>query len=409
MQKKNKIILYVFVVFIFISLGCQISGLGSATTIPQGQAGTYVAQTVVVELTQSALETILAQANQTVQPTNPLATNTPAATLTPVPPTATAVPPTNTPIPPTNTPIIPTNTPIPPTATPVPCNWARFVADVTIPDGTDFPAGATFTKTWRLRNAGSCTWTADYALIYFSGSQMAGPAAVNIGASVPPGQTIDVSVNLVAPSSAGNYIGYWKLRTNAGVGFGIGTNANSPFWVNIDVLTVPTVNPGNPIDFAANYCSATWSSTASASLACSGSENFTTGSIYYTNAPLIEPSYQDNESTIVMIPPNGSGGSIQGVYPAMNVLAGDHFVALIGCLANSTNCTVTFVLNYIADGGATQTMGSWVETFDGNRTSLNVDLSALAGKSVKFILQVQNNNGSNVDDRAFWESVRVVR
>ena len=30
------------------------------------------------------------------------------------------------------------------------CYWAQFVADVTIPDGTNFAAGTAFTKTWRL-------------------------------------------------------------------------------------------------------------------------------------------------------------------------------------------------------------------------------------------------------------------
>jgi hypothetical protein len=408
MKYKNRIILTLFFALVFISLGCSLSGLGLPTSVSSEAQGTAVAQTVSADLTQSALETLLAQANQTLQPTNVIPTNTPLASSMPIPPTNTSIPPTNTPIPPTNTPIPPTNTPIPPTGTPVPCNWASFVADVTIPDGTDLPAGATFIKTWRLKNVGTCTWTADYALIYFSGAQLGGPAAVNIGSAIAPGQTIDVSVNLVAPNAAGNYIGYWKLRTNSGVGFGIGGNANSPFWVNIDVLAVPTVNPANPLNFAANYCTATWSSTAVASLSCSGSENFNNGSVYFTNAPIIEPGYQDNEATIVMIPPNGSGGSIQGVFPAVNVQAGDKFTALIGCLATSPNCTVTFVLNYI-DGATTQTLGSWVETSDGNRTSLSIDLTPLAGKSVKFILQVQNNNGSSSDDRAFWEAARIVR
>src|SRR5512143_3278895 len=39
------------------------------------------------------------------------------------------------------------------------CDWAQFVADVTVPDGTSYAPGTTFTKTWRLKNIGSCTWT----------------------------------------------------------------------------------------------------------------------------------------------------------------------------------------------------------------------------------------------------------
>ena len=34
---------------------------------------------------------------------------------------------------------------------------AEFVADVTVPDGTDFTPGETFVKTWQLRNAGTST------------------------------------------------------------------------------------------------------------------------------------------------------------------------------------------------------------------------------------------------------------
>ena len=39
---------------------------------------------------------------------------------------------------------------------------AQFVADVTVPDGTRYDPGATFTKTWRLRNIGTCTWTTSW-------------------------------------------------------------------------------------------------------------------------------------------------------------------------------------------------------------------------------------------------------
>jgi hypothetical protein len=73
------------------------------------------------------------------------------------PPTSTP-PPTLTPIIPSLTPVVPTSTP-PPTLTPVPCDRAAFVADVTVPDGTNFAPGTTFVKTWRLKNNGSCTWT----------------------------------------------------------------------------------------------------------------------------------------------------------------------------------------------------------------------------------------------------------
>jgi hypothetical protein len=112
---------------------------------------------------------------------------------------------------------------------------AGFVADVTVPDGTLFSAGTTFTKTWRLKNAGTCTWTSRYALVFFSGDQMSAPSVIAFAADVPPGAGVDVSANLDAPASSGYYQGNWKLRNNAGVLFGTGASGTSNFWVKIRV------------------------------------------------------------------------------------------------------------------------------------------------------------------------------
>src|SRR5512143_599465 len=50
-------------------------------------------------------------------------------------------------------------------------DWAQFVADVTIPDGTRFAPSATFQKTWRLKNIGTATWTTAYSLVFDSGDR----------------------------------------------------------------------------------------------------------------------------------------------------------------------------------------------------------------------------------------------
>ena len=104
---------------------------------------------------------------------------------------------------------LPTETPTPsitpsPTPTEIPCDRAAFVMDVTIPDGTDMEPGEAFTKTWRLENNGSCTWTTDYDLIFSDGDDM-GPNTVALTGTVAPGETIDVSINLTAPSDPGNF------------------------------------------------------------------------------------------------------------------------------------------------------------------------------------------------------------
>jgi len=149
--------------------------------------------------------------------------------------------PTQTPIPPTPIVVQVTSTPMPivtpfPAATQVTyCDWASFVKDITIPDSTVLAPGETFTKIWRLKNRGTCTWTSDYMLVFSSGSQMGGKAVVTFPGNIAPGQTVDVSVLLTAPSAPGSYSGYWMLRNSAGALFGTGDKANIPFYVDIQV------------------------------------------------------------------------------------------------------------------------------------------------------------------------------
>ncbi|GAB4503187.1 MAG: hypothetical protein Fur0043_01790 [Anaerolineales bacterium] len=169
-------------------------------------------------------DAILTAAAQTVE-----ANLTQAAILNPptLPPTS----PVNTPIP-TITLAIPTNS-IPPSLTPLPttpCDVAKFIDDVTVKDGTTFAPNESFTKTWRFKNIGTCSWTPSYALVFYSGDAMSGPATQALTDNVNPGQTVDISVNLKAPATDGNYKGYWKLRNASGVLF-------AQVWVEINVKT----------------------------------------------------------------------------------------------------------------------------------------------------------------------------
>ncbi len=122
---------------------------------------------------------------------------------------------------------------------PLPCDRADFVADISAYDGSTYSPGTFFTKTWRLRNSGSCTWTSDYDLVFDSGSALGGPASISLPGAVVPGQLIDLSVNLQAPLSNGSYQGYWKLQNASGARFGYGSTSASPFWVRINVGPTP--------------------------------------------------------------------------------------------------------------------------------------------------------------------------
>lgn len=122
--------------------------------------------------------------------------------------------------------------PVPPTPTAF-CDRLAFIEDVTIPDGTILEAGQPFVKTWRLKNQGFCTWTPNYALVFFNGAQMGNTVAVNLPYNVPPGSAVDLSITLTAPSITGNHRSYWMLSNASGSLFGFGTNADKPFYVDI--------------------------------------------------------------------------------------------------------------------------------------------------------------------------------
>ena len=155
---------------------------------------------------------------------------TQSADITPVP---TQTPELGLPTPTPSPTSSPTASPTQPSSSQSICDWVAFVKDVSIPDGTVLSPGSSFVKTWRLKNKGTCAWTSAYSLIFTRGHQMSGPVSVSLPGNVNPGETIDVSVNLTAPATEGQYIGYWMLRNASGVIFGYGDQANKAFYVDI--------------------------------------------------------------------------------------------------------------------------------------------------------------------------------
>jgi hypothetical protein len=99
------------------------------------------------------------------------------------------------------------------------CDDAVFVADVTIPDGTEVPAGKKFVKTWSLLNKGSCEWSTSYKLAFLDGDQMSGSDAL-VPQATPSGTVINISVNLVAPEATGSYTGRWQMENASSLRFG---------------------------------------------------------------------------------------------------------------------------------------------------------------------------------------------
>ena len=147
-----------------------------------------------------------------------LASPTPTPTLTPLPPTPTRTP-----------------TPSPePTATPACDEASLFVSDVTIADNTAMKPGQAFRKTWRLRNGGTCDWTTAFEAIRVGGADLGGPAAVSLAEAVPPDGTVDISIDLAAPTTNGVYRSNYQMRNAGDALFGV------VFYVQIVVGPTPT-------------------------------------------------------------------------------------------------------------------------------------------------------------------------
>jgi len=378
-MKKGKFA-FLFMLIVVLSLGltgCNLPGDTTPTT-QVDLLNTAAAKTIQVQ------QTNIAKTHQT---------------------TLTAAAPTNT-LKATEEEGTPTSTPQPsltPTITATAttekeCDQAGFVSE-TIPDGTEFFPGQPFTKTWTLKNNGSCTWNANYDVVFVSGDAMDAPASQQLTSDpVAPGETIKIAMDFTAPMTAGTHRGDFKLRNASGVLFGIGEK-DSPFWVEIKV-------DDSSYDFSMIYCASgvTWTSGAG-TLPCPGSPGDSEGWVKRFDEPILETGRVENEPGLAVHPQNVTDGWIKGTFPEITLTEDMFFRAILSCNEDA-NCNVKFKLNYKIDGGAENTLATWHEVKDDSFNNVEVDLSGLTGETVQFILLVEAN-GSPANDTALWVAPRI--
>ncbi|MBN2116513.1 MAG: hypothetical protein JW730_08080 [Anaerolineales bacterium] len=361
----------ILTVIILILSACNLPSNAPATEEPNA-VFTAAALTVQAQMTQPAAFST---------PTLPLtmATNT-SAVLPTLPPSA---------------------TPRPPTATSI-CDLAQFVKDVNIPDGSQITPGGSFTKTWRLRNIGVCTWSG-YTLVFDSGDLMGGTPQTF--GTVSPGQEVDLSVNFTAPTSSGSYRSYWRIRNSAGVLIPVsgGTQGKS-FFVDIKVSVA-----SSGYDFYTRAPDANWN-TGAGNIPFGGPNTDSRGFVMYRSNEKLEDGSTPNK-ILETHPQWVDDGVITGFYPTYTVVSGEHFKAKIGFLAKSDGTCGTgnakFQLNYKESGSSTtHSLGEWTETCDGTLKEVDVNLSSIAGKTVQFALAVLAN-GSSDQDWAVWVNPQV--
>ncbi|NWG32818.1 MAG: hypothetical protein HXY42_00115, partial [Chloroflexi bacterium] len=345
----------------------------------------------------------------------PTKTNTPTRTPTSTftfTPTATFTPtrtPTNTP---SRTPTVtpsrtPTRTPLQ-SPTPTPnrgCDRIEFIGDLTVPDGSVFTPGSSFTKVWRLKNVGTCTWKTTYRIVFVSGNILGGRNLIPLPREVAPGETIDLAMNLTAPLFEGKYRSNWQIRNDKGELFGTNPTANRPFWADIVVKAPPP--SGTVYDFMANACSAQWTSGAG-TLVCPGVNLDPAGFVLVQNLARLEDGSTRSLPNLLTFPENVFNGYIRGVYPSFKVQNGDRFRSVVNCERGASSCGVLFRLDYQLADGIIRDFWAFGEQYEGNTFTVDLDLSPLAGRDVRFVFTVLSL-GSPAGDRALWVEPRIVR
>ena len=100
------------------------------------------------------------------------------------------------------------------------CYQLRFVSDVSIPDNTQMAPGQTFTKTWKVKNTGSCAWEAGFKFVFVGGEQMNG-TTYTLPSSVAANAELEISIPMIAPTNkTGALRGNWRMSTAGGQFFG---------------------------------------------------------------------------------------------------------------------------------------------------------------------------------------------
>lgn len=363
--------LSILIIIVFAFSACNLPSNTPATEQPNA-VFTAAALTVQAQLTQPVPFST---------PTLPLALATKTSASAPTLPPASTLPPAAS-------------------ATSV-CDQAQFVKDITIPDGSQVSPGTAFTKTWRLKNAGVCTWSG-YTLVFDSGDLMGATSPQSIGA-VSPGQEVDLSVNFTAPATSGSYRSYWRVRNASGVLIPVlgGTKGQS-FFVDIKVVTA-----SSGFDLHTRAPDANWNSGAG-NLTFGGLDTDERGFAMYRNNQRLEDG--TSPSKILETHPQWvNDGVITGLFPAYTVVSGEHFKAKIGFLAASDGTcgsgNVKFQLNY-RESGILKNLGEWSDSCDGVLKDVDVDLTSISGKTVQFALAVLAN-GSAGQDWAIWVSPQV--
>lgn len=194
---------------LIFGLALLVNACGPAA-LDSAAISTAAAQTVEARFIKMAENTVTPK--PTLKPTNTSYVSTPTATSTVIstPPESQSGP---------------------------PCLSANFLSE-NYPDGTIVKPGEIFTKTWRVKNSGSCTWDSDYLLIFWDGDALGTAYSYPLPQTVYPEQEVDISIPFTAPATDGTYRSEWMIQTKWLGTLGVG-EYQAPLYVQIFVSSSP--------------------------------------------------------------------------------------------------------------------------------------------------------------------------
>ncbi|MGB9672697.1 MAG: NBR1-Ig-like domain-containing protein [Anaerolineales bacterium] len=106
-----------------------------------------------------------------------------------------------------------------PTPTLACTNSLRFVADITVPDGSKVKPGEVIDKVWEVENDGSCNWDERYRLKWIGGSELGGQPEQALYPA-RSGTHAQIRVHLIAPQAPATYHSAWQAYDPQGQPFG---------------------------------------------------------------------------------------------------------------------------------------------------------------------------------------------
>ncbi len=393
---------------------------GQTGQTPEAQTEPTIVSAVMI--TPVATETLMAE-------DTPIAEATPEVTLVvennspiPTPETAFVSPvsaPTQTPPPakpPTPVePPTPVPTPLPTIELPADCeNRARFMRDLTVPDGTQFSPGERFEKVWLLLNAQTCPWGPGYSVRFISGDPMGAGPELPLTEVVSPKTNGEINVPMIAPSSPGQYRGEWQLYDLTGEAFG------PVMYLEIEVVPpdpaeIAAANQTTLYDFIENADKATWLSKDDTYtlLETDIDENLQLPpqGVVARGIGLLRGNVK-SEKNVLLTYPHRALGFIEGRYTVDAPLQPtDALVAVLGFpkLSILSDDGVTFKVVFTPDDGSEQEILSKTVQYRDSPITEIVSLASIEpGQTGTFTLWVLGGESLN-QDWAVWIDLRLVR